>query len=113
MILSLGAVAAYGLFTFTKNPVLIPVLILCIGLFFAGIYPSSVSALNAVVDYSGFGMGIAMGSAGLGSIIMPSVTGAVAKNHAISYGMICIWVTIILMLACSIIIFIRKNKERK
>lgn len=101
LILSAGAAVVYGLFTLTHSPVLIPILILCIGLFLAGIYPTSVSAINRIVDFSAFGMGLAMGGAGVGSIVMPAVTGFVAQNVAMSAGMVCIWVTVVLMLGCA------------
>lgn len=111
LILSAGSVISYGLFAFTHNIILIPILVLCIGFFFAGIYPTSVSALNKTVNFSGFGMGLAMGSAGLGSILMPTITGTVAKSFHMSAGMICIWVAIILMLICAVVCFMRRNRE--
>lgn len=113
LILSVGAALVYGLFTFTQNSILIPVLILCIGLFLAGIYPTSVSALNRIVDFSAYGMGLAMGGAGVGSIVMPAITGYVAQNVAMTAGMLCIWVTVILMLVCAILVFLRNQKRKK
>lgn len=113
LILSVGAALVYGLFTFTQNSILIPVLILCIGLFLAGIYPTSVSALNRIVDFSAYGMGLAMGGACVGSIVMPAITGYVAQNVAMTAGMLCIWVTVILMLVCAILVFLRNQKRKK
>lgn len=111
LILSAGAAVVYGLFTLTHSPVLIPILILCIGLFLAGIYPTSVSAINRIVDFSAFGMGLAMGGAGVGSIVMPAITGFVAQNVAMSAGMVCIWVTVVLMLGCAAAVFLRNRKS--
>lgn len=108
-ILCVCAAAAYGLFMMTKNPVLIPVLILLIGLFFAGIYPTSVAALNTEVNFSAAGMGLAMGSAGIGSIVMPSITGFVADNVSMAGGMVTIFVSLILMVTFSVVYFIRKR----
>lgn len=110
--LSAGAAVVYGLFTITHHPILIPLLILCIGLFLAGIYPTSVSALNQIVDFSGFGMGLAMGGAGVGSIVMPTITGFVAQKVAMSAGMVCIWVTVLLMLGCAAAVFIRNRRKK-
>ncbi len=109
--LSGGAAVMYGIFTVTHNPVFIPLLILCIGLFLAGIYPTSVSALNRTVDFSAFGMGLAMGGAGIGSIIMPMITGFVSQNVTMSAGMVCIWVTVVLMLVCSAVVWLRNRKH--
>lgn len=108
-VLCAGAVFAYGMFMLTKNPVIIPVLILFVGLFFAGIYPTCVAALNTEVNFSAAGMGLAMGSAGIGSIVMPSITGFVADNVSMTGGMVAILVTLILMLIFSVVYFIRKR----
>lgn len=110
--LSTGAFVTYGIFMNTKSPILIPVLILCIGLFLSAIYPTCVSGLNIATDFSAFGMGIAMGSAGLGSIIMPSVTGFVSDSMGISAGMMCILVCTLLMMIFSITYFIRKKTKK-
>lgn len=106
-----GACAVYGIFTLTHNAVLIPVLILLIGLFLSGIYPTSVSGVNRAVDFSAFGMGIAMGSAGLGSIVMPSVIGFVAEEMGITAGMVCIFVSMALMLVCAVVYMARNAKR--
>lgn len=111
LILSAGAAVAYGIFTVTHNPVFLPILILCIGLFLAGIYPTSVSALNLTVDFSAFGMGLAMGGAGIGSIVMPTITGFVSQNVTMSAGMVCIWITVVLMLGCSMCVWLRNRKR--
>lgn len=112
LVLTAGTVITFGLFMFTQNVILIPILVLIMGLFLSAIYPTCVSGLNIATNFSAFGMGIAMGSAGVGSIVMPSVIGFVSKNAGITAGMMCIMVATILMLAFALTFFIRKVKAK-
>lgn len=64
----------------TKELVVITVAIAGLGFFFAGIYPTTVSAVGGVIKGSNTGMSMFLAIAALGGIITPQIIGVVADN---------------------------------
>lgn len=64
----------------TKNLTVITIAIAGLGFFFAGIYPTTVSAVGRVIKGSNTGMSMFLAIAALGGIITPQIIGVVADN---------------------------------
>ncbi|MBQ4283360.1 MAG: MFS transporter [Lachnospira sp.] len=64
----------------TKNLAVITVAIAGLGFFFAGIYPTTVSAVGKVIKGSNTGMSMFLAIAALGGIVTPQIIGVVADG---------------------------------
>lgn len=64
----------------TKNLAVITVAIAGLGFFFAGIYPTGVSSVGAIIKGSNVGMSMFLAMAALGGIITPQLVGIVADH---------------------------------
>jgi len=70
----------FGLLTATHNIAVITIAIAGLGFFFAGIYPTSVSSVGAVVKGDDTGMSMFLAMAALGGIVTPQIVGFVADS---------------------------------
>lgn len=112
LISSTGAILFFVLFMMCSNIWAIVGCILGLGFCLSGIYPTTIANVGSVIKGSGLAMGILLAVAGLGGIIMPYITGAVAEKIGITGGMIAITVAIVLMFLCTLLNKLRKPKEQ-
>lgn len=93
---SATAVIGMGIFIVAKSDLLLFFSIIIIGLSFAGIYPLTMAHANHVIRGSGFATAAVISGGGLGSALVPYVSGRVADY----YGTTAIIVIILLSLIC-------------
>ena len=107
---SIGTMVFFTLFIMSSS--LWPIIgcILGLGFCLSGIYPTTVSNVGGVLKGSGLAMGTLLGVAGLGGILMPYITGAVAEKVGIAGGMIAIGVAVVLMFLFTLVNKLRPNK---
>jgi MFS transporter, FHS family, glucose/mannose:H+ symporter len=101
-----------GLFYFlllsTQNITVITLAIMGLGFSMAGIYPTTITTVGKTIKTYPMAMGVILIIGGIGSIIMPIVTGALADAFGILAGMSAIIVSIICMI---IFVFINVFKR--
>ncbi len=107
---SIGTMFFFTLFIMSSSIWAIVVCILGLGFCLSGLYPTTVSNVGGVLKGSGLAMGTLLGVAGLGGILMPYITGAVAEKVGIAGGMIAIGVAVVLMFLCTLVNRLRKDK---
>lgn len=100
---SIGTIFFYGLLLTSTNLIGITIAIMGLGFSMAGIYPSTVAAVGNTLKQYPLAMGVLLMVGGVGSIIMPTVTGALADAYGIWAGMSAIIVTIMMMTGCVVI----------
>lgn len=108
--MALGKALCFVLMISTQNIVLITLAITGLGLFMAGIYPTTIANLGDIVTTYPMAMGTILAIGGLGSIIMPSVTGMIAEKVGITGGMTAISVAVVLMVICTILNLFVKDR---
>jgi fucose permease len=89
--MSLGALLAMLLFIGTSSPYAIGLSIVMVGLMFSGIYPLTMANANSIIKGSATSSAIVIAGGGLGSTILPYVTGKIADTWgtaAIIYAII-------------------------
>lgn len=99
------------LFISTSNQLLILLSVIGIGLSFAGIYPLTMAHANPIIRGSGLATALVISGGGLGSTIVPYISGRIADR----YGTVAIIATILVTLICMFLFsFIneRKNAQR-
>jgi fucose permease len=105
---SAGVVLFFALFIMSSNIWAIIACMVGLGFCLAGIYPTTISNVGGVIKGSGLAMGILLSVAGLGGILMPYITGAVAERTGIAGGM-----AVISVFAIMLFLFALANKFRK
>lgn len=80
MIYCIATAFFFALLIATSNLIIITIAIIGLGFFFAGIYPTSVSSVGAVVKGNDTGMSMFLAMAALGGIITPQIVGIVADG---------------------------------
>lgn len=95
------AICFVGLIS-TQNIVWITMAIIGLGLFMAGIYPTTIANIGNIVTEYPMAIGTILTIGGIGSIIAPSITGMIAENIGIQGGMTAITVVVVLMVVCGI-----------
>ena len=78
------------------------------GLAIAGVNPTAVAAGNAL---SGAGLGVMLPAAGVGAVLMPYITGAVAQRFGIWAGMLCTVFALMGMTACAVALYRRNDMK--
>ena len=78
------------------------------GLAIAGVNPTAVAAGNAL---SGAGLGVMLPAAGVGAVLMPYITGAVAQRFGIWAGMLCTVFALMGMTACAVALHRRNDMK--
>lgn len=95
---SIGVLVFYIFFLFQTNVYVIIFVILGLGFFLSGIYPTAVANTSKLFkNYDNY-MGALLGIAGLGGIIMPYVTGFIADIYSMYSGMLVILFSAVCML---------------
>ena len=84
----------------SRNQVMITFAILGLGLSMAGIYPTTIAATGGFIKEYPMAMGILLVLGGIGSIVMPTITGALSDQFGIFYGMAAIGVALTIMILC-------------
>lgn len=97
-VLSTGTVIFYLLLLSTRNVTTITLAIMGLGFSMAGIYPTTVSTLGSIIKTYPMSMGVLLMISGIGAIIMPIITGALADSFGVLAGMSAIIVATLMML---------------
>lgn len=107
---SIGGAIFFIAFMLTANQIVILLSIVAMGLFLAGIYPTTVANASGLIKGSGTAAGIMMSLGGLGAAAVPYLNGLVAQGRGIYAGM-----TIIILSASLLVIaaFCNVWMERK
>lgn len=97
----------------TKNLGIITFAIIGLGLFFAGIYPTTVSNASDAIVGSDLGTSMLLAIAALGGIVTPQIVGIVADKIGL-VGAICILlVNASVMIVISVVNFLLKRKSER
>lgn len=96
----------------TKNLAVITVAITGLGLFFAGIYPTSVSSVGTIIKGSNTGMSMFLAMAALGGIITPQIVGVVADYMGMTGAILVLAFNAVGMLMLSLL-NVRFNRQNK
>lgn len=96
----------------TKNIYVITVAIAGLGFFFAGIYPTTVSAVGKVLKGSNTGMSMFLAIAALGGIVTPQIVGVVADGMGMVAAILLLTLNAAGMLIMSLI-NLRLNRQAK
>lgn len=107
-VMSACCVVTYILLLLCKTPAAALICLALFGLAIAGINPTAVAAGNAL---SSEGIGVMLPAAGIGAVLMPYLTGAVAQTFGIWAGMMCTVFALIGMTVCALVLF--RCKEMK
>ncbi|GAA0370830.1 hypothetical protein GCM10008932_22810 [Alkalibacterium iburiense] len=86
-VLSIVTTALFILLLSSRDVTVITLTIFALGLSLAGIYPTTVAATGGFIKDYPMAMGILLVLGGIGSIVMPIITGAVADQFGILFGM--------------------------
>ena len=95
---SATAVIGMGIFIVAKSDLLLFFAIIIIGLSFAGIYPLTMAHANHVIRGSGFATAAVISGGGLGSALVPYVSGRIADHYGTTAIIVIILVSLICML---------------
>ena len=105
----------YLVFTIDKKqedfPVTVVLLLIGIGLSFSGIYPLTMAHAHPIIRGSGIATALVISGGGLGSTIVPYISGRIADR----YGTVSIIATILMTLICMFVFSMineRKNAQR-
>lgn len=102
VLMSVASLVLYVLLLFAKNGVMALVCLFLFGMFESGCYPTGVA--QAGKSMSNASMGVLLPFAGIGSIVMPYIVGAVAERGGILAGMCCPVVAIIAMVILALLL---------
>ncbi len=95
----------------TTNSVIATVCVLCIGLSMGGIYPTTLATMEKKFSQSTAAIGICIGVATLGAVIMPNVVGYLAENVSMNFALRSILVPLVIMLVLQVIKLVKAEKE--
>lgn len=94
----------------SRDQTMITIAIGGLGLSMAGIYPTTMAATGTTIKDYPMAMGVLLVLGGVGSIVMPIITGAVSDAFGIFYGMGAIGVALFLMI---LFVFFFHQRERR
>ncbi len=97
-LMSLCCMGTYLLLLFTRTPFAALGCLVLFGIAIAGVNPTAVAAGRAL---SSEGLGVMLPAAGVGAVLMPYITGAVAQRFGLWAGMLCTMAALAGMAACS------------
>lgn len=112
IVLSIGTGAFYLLLLSTRSIPMITISIMGLGFFMAGIYPTTISNTGKFIKEYPMSMGVLLVLGGVGAILMPIITGALAEQFGIFAGMSAIVVAIVLMIVSAFLNLIMKPKNQ-
>ncbi len=107
-LMSACCVGTYILLLVAKTPASALICLFLFGLAIAGVNPTAVAAGNAL---SGAGLGVMLPAAGVGAVLMPYITGAVAQRFGIWAGMLCTVFALMGMTACAVALYRRNDMK--
>ena len=107
-LMSACCVGTYILLVMAKTPASALICLFLFGLAIAGVNPTAVAAGNAL---SGAGLGVMLPAAGVGAVLMPYITGAVAQRFGIWAGMLCTVFALMGMTACAVALHRRNDMK--
>ncbi|MCL2138318.1 MAG: MFS transporter [Treponema sp.] len=107
---SLGAALMFLLFFFSKDQIILTVILLVFGFCFAGIYPTAISVCGKIISRSHSAMAILLAIAGLGGIMSPYIVGFTALIAGMTAGMAVIIVFNVLTVLFALALKIRCNE---
>lgn len=99
-VLTLLMTLFFALLLVSREKSLITLAILGLGLSMAGVYPTTIAASGNFIKKYPMALGILLVLGGIGSIVMPILTGILADHFGIFYGMAAIIVALALTLIC-------------
>lgn len=108
---SIGTMIFFLMFLLSSSIWAIILCILGLGFCLSGIYPTTISNVGTVLKESSLAMGTLLGVAGLGGILMPYITGAVAERVGIAGGMVAISIAVVLMFLCTLANKLRPSRS--
>lgn len=100
--MSVACIVTYTLLLLSTSSVPAIISLILFGISIAGVYPTAIA--QAGKDLSSASVGIMLPAAGIGAIVMPYITGAVASAIGIHGGMMCSLAALALMLVFSILL---------
>lgn len=112
-VMGCGLVIFFVLLIFARSTGLIVFGIMGFGFSMAGIYPTTVSLAGNLIQKYPVAWSFILTLASLGSIIMPSVIGNIAKNAGIAAGMSSVAVAVIVDLVCIITLVTYMGRQKK
>ena len=110
MVLTIGTLTSYAVMILSHTPIIIVFSIALIGLFFAPMYPYSISVCSKSLKEDSIAMGILLSVGSLGKIVMPVVVGKMSDIAGIGAGMSVI-LAVMCILFCLISILLSKNEK--
>ncbi len=110
MVYCIASAAFFVLLIATKNLSVITVAIAGLGLFFAGIYPTSIANVGRVLKGSTTGTSMLLAIAALGGIITPKIVGLIADEKGMVAGIMILTVNVVGMLILSITNVVRSRR---
>lgn len=108
-VLTIAMTIFFGILLGTKNQMVITVAIFGLGLSMAGVYPTTIAASGNFIKKYPMAMGILLVIGGIGSIVMPLITGSLSDHLGIFYGMAAIIVALALTILC---VFLYSRSEK-
>ncbi|UJF15640.1 MFS transporter [Jeotgalibaca sp. MA1X17-3] len=99
-VLSISTTIFFIILLSSRNQTVITITILGLGLSMAGIYPTTVAATGKFIKEYPMAMGVLLVLGGIGSIVMPTLTGALSDRFGLFYGMAAIGVALGMMILC-------------
>lgn len=109
-LMSLGCMGTYLLLLFARTPFAALGCLVLFGLAIAGVNPTAVAAGRAL---SSEGLGVMLPVAGVGAVVMPYITGAVAQRFGLWAGMLCTMAALAGMAACSAALWRMTARQRR
>ena len=113
--MGIGLVAFFFLLLFSRSTPLIILGIMGFGFSMAGIYPTTVSFSGQIIEKYPLAWSYILTMASMGSILMPSIIGKIAKVAGIYYGMSSIVAVVIIDLIFILMLFgyVRKHNRQE
>jgi fucose permease len=99
-IMGLGLTVFFTALLFVRNSVSIIIIVMCIGFFASGIFPTSLSFAGELSKRYRLSFSYILTIAGIGAVLMPSIVGYIADIKGIIYGMASVGAAVLLDLIC-------------
>lgn len=107
--LSLCSLAFYALFLLSTKPEISGAFLVCVGLFFSGIFPLIISlGIGFFPSSPNTTNGFLLACMGSGVLIFPFAVGAISNKFSLTTGMVSILLFILVFLALSLLLFMKR-----
>lgn len=110
-VMGIGLVVFFLVLINSTTPTAIVIGIMGFGFSMAGIYPTTVSFSGNLIQKYPIAWSFILTTASLGSILMPSIIGAIAESSGIVAGMSSVAVAIVIDLVCIISLVVYSSKK--